>query len=275
MKFGWRAGLAAWAIAMPGTAWADAPVEAEEKPAVEAARPLDAAGALALVRQIDDRQRNSGDYKTQVYIERKERSKNDVVFEAVVYRRDADDKLMILFSAPKAEKGKGYLRIEKNLWMYDPTVGKWERRTERERIGGTDSRRADFDESRLAEEYGIEYNGLEKLGKFDVHKLTLSARKGVDVAYPKLVLWASTASGNVLKRQEYAASGKLMRTTYTPKWAKKFSQSKGSDVWTPKEIRIFDEVEKGNSTIILLKEQDLRSLPANLFTKAWLEAQSR
>ena len=34
-----------------------------------------------------------------------------------------------------------------------PTVGKWERRTERERIAGTDSRRADFDESRLAEEY--------------------------------------------------------------------------------------------------------------------------
>ena len=261
--------------ATPALAWADKPAEVEEKPATEAAKPLDGAGALALVKQIDDRQRNSGDYKTQVYIERKERNKNDVVFEALVYRRDADDKLMILFAAPKAEKGKGYLRIEKNLWMYDPTVGKWERRTERERIGGTDSRRADFDESRLAEEYNIEYNGLEKLGKFDVHKLTLSAKKGVDVAYPKLVLWTSTASGNILKKQEYAASGKLMRTTYTPKWAKKFSESKGADVWTPKEIRIFDEVEKGNATTILLKEQDLRSLPANLFTKAWLEAQSR
>ena len=266
---------AAFLATLPTLAFADTPVEVEEKPAVEPAKPLDAAGALALVREIDNRQRNSGDYRTVVYIERKERNKNDVVFDAVVYRRDADDKLMILFTAPKAEKGKGYLRIEKNLWMYDPSVGKWERRTERERIGGTDSRRADFDESRLAEEYNIAYNGLEKLGKFEVHKLTLDGKKGVDVAYPKLVIWASTASGNVLKRQEYAASGKLMRTTYTPKWAKKFSQSKGSDVWTPKEIRIFDEVEKGNSTIILLKEQDLRSLPANLFTKAWLEAQSR
>jgi outer membrane lipoprotein-sorting protein len=262
-------------LAIAGVAHADAPVEVLEKPAVEVVKPLDQAGALAVVKTIDDRQRNSGDYKTLIYMERKEKDKNDVVFEAVVYRRDADDKLMILFLQPKAERGKGYLRIDKNLWMYDPTVGKWERRTERERIGGTDSRRADFDESRLAEEYNITYNGVEKLGKFQVHQLTLEAKKGVDVAYPKLNLKVSAESGNVLKKQEYAASGKLMRTTYTPKWAKKYSESKKADVWSPKEIRIYDEIEKGNNTIILLKEQDLRSLPANLFTKAWLESQSR
>jgi hypothetical protein len=116
---------------------------------------------------------------------------------------------------------------------------------------------------------------VEKLGKFHVHALTLDAKKGVDVAYPKLNLKVSAESGNVLKKQEYAASGKLMRTTYTPKWAKKYSESKKADVWSPKEIRIFDEIEKGNNTIILLKEQDLRPLQANLFTKAWLESQSR
>ena len=247
-----------------------APAAPEAQPA-----PLSEAEALNAIKALDDRQRNSGDYKTNVYIERKERNKNDVVFDAVVYRRDADDKLMILFQAPKSEKGKGYLRVDKNLWMYDPTTGKWERRTEREKIGGTDSRRADFDESRLAEEYTIKYEGAEKLGNFWTHKMTLNVKKGVDAAYAKLVLWLSSTSGNTLKKQEFADSGKLMRTTYTPKWAKKYSPSKKGDVWTPKEIRIFDEVEKGNSTTILLKEQDLNSLPANLFTKAWLEAQSR
>jgi outer membrane lipoprotein-sorting protein len=249
--------------------------EAEEAPAAEAVAPLTAAQIKQMLTVIDDRQRNSGDYKTLVYIERKERNKNDVVLEAVVYRRDADDKLMILFLQPKAERGKGYLRIDKNLWSYDPSVGKWERRTEREKIGGTDSRRADFDESRLADEYDATYGGVEKLGKFQAHKLTLIAKKGVDVAYNKQVIWVSAASGNILKRQEYAASGKLMRTSFTPKWAKKFSESKKAEVWTPKEIRIFDEVEKGNSTIILMKDMDLRPLQANLFTKAWLESQSR
>lgn len=253
----------------------EAPADAGEKPAEAVLKPWTEAEVKAAIKTLDERQRNSGDYRTNVYIERKEKNKNDVVLEATVFRRDADDKLMILFSNPKAEKGKGYLRIDKNLWMYDPSVGKWERRTERERIGGTDSRRADFDESRLAEEYDAKYEGIEKLGKMDTHKVTLTAKKGIDVAYPKLALWLSASSGNPLKRQEFAASGKLMRTSYTPKWSKKFSESKKADVWTPREMRIFDEVEKGNSTIILMKEMDLRPLQANLFTKAWLESQSR
>ena len=88
--------------------------------------------------------RNSGDYKAIIFMEQKEKGKNDLIYEMVVYRRDDDDKLMILFLKPKSEAGKGYLRLDKNLFMYDPTVGKWERRTERDRIGGTGSNRKDF-----------------------------------------------------------------------------------------------------------------------------------
>jgi len=106
----------------------------------------------ALVKLVDQRQRSSGDYKALCYMESKERDKTDVVYELVVYRREAEEKLMLLFSKPKSEAGKGYLRLDKNLWLYDPGTGKWERRTERERIGGTDTRRGDLDESRLAEE---------------------------------------------------------------------------------------------------------------------------
>lgn len=237
--------------------------------------PLDAAAVNKLVELIDDRQRNSGDYKSLVYIETKERGKNTVVYEAVVYRRDADDRFMILFLKPKSERGKGYLRVDRNLWMYDPTVGRWERRTERERIGGTDSRRNDFDESNLAKEYTSTYVKADKLGRFGVHVLDLNAKAGVDVAYPKLRLWVDAETSNVLKRQEFAASGRLMRTSYTPKWAQVFSPSKKASVYVPEEMRIFDEVEKGNSTIVLIKKTDLNELPRNIFTKAWLESKSR
>ncbi len=107
---------------------------------------------VTVLKTIDTRTGNNiGDYKALVYIEQKEKGKDDLLYEAVVYRRDADDKLMILFVRPKAEAGKGYLRLDKNLFYYDPTVGKWERRTERERIAGTNTRRQDFDELRMAE----------------------------------------------------------------------------------------------------------------------------
>lgn len=236
---------------------------------------LSAEESVGLLRTIDDRQRNSGDYKALAYVEQKERDRTDVVRELIVFRRDADDKLMLLFTKPKSEEGKGYLRLERNLWSYDPNVGKWERTTERERIGGTNSRRADFDESRLAEEYTPTYETEEKLGAFQVHKLTLNVKPGIDVAYPVVKLWVDVQTQNILKRQEFALSGKLLRTAYYPKWKKLFSASKKADVWFPEEIRIYDEVDKANSTLVLMKTVDLSPLDANLFTKAWLESKSR
>ena len=239
------------------------------------ARPLDQAGTDTVLRTIDERERNSGDWKALVYMEAKEKDKTDVVYELVVYRRDKEQKLLFLFLEPKTEAGKGYLRIEKNLWFYDPRVGRWERRTERERIGGTDTRRGDLDESRLAEEFDARWEADEKLGKYQVHRILLTARPGVDVAFPSVRLWVDQATGNVLKRQELALSGRLMRTAYYPRWKKVWSESKKADVWFAEEMRFYDEVEKANQTLVLVKSIDLRPLDPNLFTKAWLESKSR
>ena len=230
---------------------------------------------VGMLKVIDDRQQNSGDYKSLVYIENKQAGKSDLVYQAVVYRRDADDQLVILFVKPQSEAGKGYLRLDNNLFLYDPTVGKWERRTERERIGGTSSNRQDFDQSRLSEEYTPTFVAEEKLGSYTVEHLKLKVIAGADVAYPVADLWIDKASGNTLKRQDYADSGRLMRTTYYPGWNKVHSESKNADVYFPKEIRIIDEVEKGTSTTVVIQEVDLKSLDKNIFTKAWLESKSR
>ena len=236
---------------------------------------LDKKEMVTILEEIDQRQRNSGDYKAQTYIQQEEKGKEDLVYEAVIYRRDDSDQFALLFTKPKAEAGKGYLRLDKNLFLYDPTVGRWERRTEREGIGGTNSRRSDFDESRLAEEFTPSYVGEEKLGKFKVHHLKLKAKKGADVPYPEIDLWIDVKTTNVLKQRDYALSGKLMRTSYFPKWKKVFSESKGADVYFPREIRIFDEIEKGKNTTVVFLKLDLKKLPKNIFTKAWIESKSR
>lgn len=236
---------------------------------------LDEPAMVKLLEEIDRRQRNTGDYKALLYIERKEQGKSDLVYQAVTYRRDASDQFVILFLKPKTEAGKGYLRLDKNLFMYDPTVGRWERRTERERIGGTDSRRSDFDESNLAQEFTPKYVAEETLGKFKVHHLELAAKEGADVAFPVVHLWIDVETGNILKQQDMALSGKLMRTSYFPKWEKVFSESKQDQVYFPREIRIYDEVEKGNNTTIVFQGIELQPLPENVFTKAWIESKSR
>jgi len=247
------------------------------------AAPFIAAPALAaskeemveILKVVDDRQKNQGDWRSVAYIEQKEKDKVAVVYEALVFRRSSDQKFMILFTKPKASQGQGYLRIDQNLWFYDPSVGKWERRTERERIGGTNSRRSDFDESRLAIEYDPEDNGEEKLGAYTAQVMTLKGKAGLDLAFPVIKLWVDKATKNVLKRQEFALSGRLLRTSYYPKWQKIFSESRKADIYYPQEIRFYDEVEKANSTLILIKSVDLKPLEANVFTKAWLESKSR
>lgn len=236
---------------------------------------LNAEEMKALLSRIDDRQRNTGDYRATAYIEQREKNKNDVFFETVFYRRDKSEQFLILFMKPKTEAGKGYLRIEKNLWMYDPATGKWERRTERERIGGTNSRSQDFDPLYLARDFTHEYVGAEKLGQFDVHRMKLTVKPGAKAPDPVVEMWVDKATENILKQQDYALSGRLMRTSYYPKWEKVFSESKGTEVYYPREIRIFDEVEKENRTTVLIEQVDLRPLPENVFTKAWLEQKSR
>ncbi|MCB9686402.1 MAG: outer membrane lipoprotein-sorting protein [Alphaproteobacteria bacterium] len=235
----------------------------------------DAAQMQAMLATIDDRQQNSGDWTSLVFIEQKEQGKSDLLYEAVIYRRDVSDKLAILFTKPQQEAGKGYLRLDNNLFFYDPAVGQWERRTERERIGGTGSNRQDFDQSRLAEEYDPTWVETAPLGKYTTEHLKLTVKTGVDVAYPTVELWIDQATGNILKRQDFALSGKLMRTTFYPQWNKLFSPSKNAEVYFPKEIRIFDEVQAGTSTTIVIQQVDLNTLDDSIFTKAWLEAKSR
>ena len=228
-----------------------------------------------ILRKLDERQRNMGDYEWGGVIYQQERGKSDTAYRAVVYRRDEEDKLMILFTAPKTEAGKGYLRIDETLFRYDPTIGRWERTTERERILGTNTRRADFDESRLSMEFRGTHVGDEKLGVHDVIHLRLEAKPGVDVAYPVVELWVDAKSLNPLKRQDFSASERLLRTLYMPTWQAYFSADKNAEVFVPQEIRVIDELEKGTNTIIILENVKLEPLPENIFTKAWLESKSR
>lgn len=244
-------------------------------PLVANAAPLTQEALGPLLSRLDERQHHPGDYKALIFMEQRKKGEDDLVYEAVIYRRDKEDRFMMLFTRPRAEAGKGYLKIDRNLWLYDPGVGKWERRTDREGLGGTGSKRSDFDPPRFAKDFEHRYVAEETLGRFPVHHLRLKAREGVSITYPNVDLWIDVKTENVLKVQERALSGKLIRTVYYPKWEKIYSETKKADLYYPKEIRAFDEVEKGSRTTVIFRRIDLEALPANLFTKAWLESQSR
>ena len=242
-------------------------------PLTAIAAPLPEGEAQKLLEEVDRRRNGTGDYHARVYLERAEQDRSTRAFRLSVYRRAEDRKLVLLFLEPRSEAGKGYLRIENNLFAYDPNVGRWERRTVRERISGTDSRTVDFEDSRLALDYTARSAADEVLGRFQTARLELIAREGADVPFPAAHAWIDRASGNLLKLREHGASGKAIRTSFYPRWETR--TVKARSVVVPMELRVVDEVDKGNRTLVTIEDVDLSPLPTDMFSKAWLESRSR
>ena len=144
---------------------------------------------VELLKEVDERQHNHGDWRSNVYIEQKEKDKVDVVYEALYFRRSAGSEVHDPVHQAEGVGGAGLPAHRSEPVVLRSRVGKWERRTERERIGGTNSRRSDFDESRLAEEYDPTDEGEEKLGAYTAQMLMLKGKPGLDLAFPVIKLW--------------------------------------------------------------------------------------
>jgi len=227
-----------------------------------------------LMQKLDERSRTPTDYRV-ILTAFVKRETGTAVREVQLFRRDREERLLVLFTAPKTEAGKGFLRENNNLWSYDPNVGRWERRTERESIGGTESRRSDFDQTKYATWFESKYEGTEKVGNATAHVISLKVKDGHDVAFPIIKMWLDVTTTNTLKREEYALSGKLLRTVLCSGWKKVILKERPEPFWYAEDVRLYDELHKGNSSTFKAKAVDLSSLPANLFTKAWLESKSR
>lgn len=242
---------------------------------VSAAETLTQEQMVAMLKHIDDMSMNPGDYKALVNMEATRADGNNFVRQIIVHRRDLDDAMVLLFAKPKSEAGKGFLRLDRNLWFYEPRIGKWTRSSERLGIGGSDARRRDFDDNRYSTEFVPSFVGEERLGKIDTYHLQLRAKPDIEVAFPIEDLWIHKTNKVVLKRESRAESGRLMLTTYYLKWKNVKTPSKKEPLEVAEEIRVLDDVQKGNSTILQIRKIDLSPLEKNLFTKAWLESKTR
>lgn len=229
----------------------------------------------ALVTTIDERSIVEGDYKAMYYIESRKQKKVKSALRLALYRRDAEDKMLMLVLQPVREAGKGYLILKDNYFFYDASVRKWNRQTSSDRVGGSNTRSKDYGKSRYSTRYDASYVKEEKLGKFSVDHIKLVAKKGEEVAFPIVHFWVDKKTGNQLKIQEHSLSNRLLRTLYFPKWRKVFNEKTKKNTYIPKEIRIYDELEKGSIDIMMIEQIELAPQPPNIFTKAWLESKSR
>lgn len=226
-----------------------------------------------LLRVLDKRMSFQSDYKGVVRMREIRKDGVERISELQVYRRDSSQHLLFLITKPRNLAGGGYLRIGKNLWEYDPTVGQWERATRRGNIVGTISCEGDFDRSRLAEDYTAKDEGLESIEGTPYRKLLLTAKPEAEVTFPQLRIWVDP-DYNIVKRVGMAPSGKTLRTDVIRSYQRIKDPASGQAVYHFREVLEFEE-EEGTRLEVKYEEVQLAPLDANIFTKSWLEGRLR
>jgi len=94
---------------------------------------------------------------------------------ATVFRRDAKNQLLVLILEPIIDKGKGYLKLGDNLWLYDPVGKTFTFTSAKERFQNSSFRNSDFEPSHLARDYRPLSAERAKLGVYDCTVMELEA----------------------------------------------------------------------------------------------------
>ncbi len=168
---------------------------------------------------------------------------------AALFRRDRENKYLIIILQPEVDKGKGYLKVDNNLWYYDPVEGRSNVTSAKDRFQNSNVRNSDFSRSNLAGEYGITAVRTEKLGNLDCRVLELLA-KVEGVTYPQRRLWIST-DNLVRKIEDYSLSHQLLRTTAIPSYLQLGQK------FVPAQMVMIDELKgkKINGTFVKERTQ--------------------
>ena len=190
---------------------------------------------------------------------------------AAMFRRDKTDQFLILILQPKVDKGKGYLKIGDNLWLYDPVGRSFTFTSSRERFQNSSARNSDFRRSNYYKDYKVVSGKKAKLGKFSCSLLELDAVSD-NVSFQRIKMWISE-DNLVRKIEDYSLSGQKMRTTAIPTY------QKVGERWVPKKIVILDHLifRKINNknvyerTTISINNPSLKKLPDTVYTKEYLE----
>ncbi len=220
----------------------------------------------AILAQIDKMQDfGSSDFSAVYNIVSEKPGENPATTQIKIFRRDLQNQILILLQKPEKQKGQGYLKIDDNVWFYDPESGNFSHSTMKENINNTDAKSSDFKRYTFAADYDIQKTEEGKLGSYEVWIFTLAA-KNTEVSYQKIRLTVRKDKAVPLKEEDFSVSDRLMRTTlFLPTYIK------AGDRQIPAKIKMVDELNKGNQSVLTISDVTVSKLPDSVFTKAFLE----
>jgi len=234
--------------------------------ALAAATAFAAPDFKAMLAEIDAMQDfGKQDYSAVYSIVSEKPGENPSTTQIKIFRRDVQDQIVILIQKPEAQKGQGFLKIDDNMWMYDPSSGNFSHSTMKENINSTDAKNSDFKKYTFATDYDITKTEEAKLGAYEVWILSLTAKNN-EVSYQKIRLTIRKDRAVPLKEEDFSVSDRLMRTTlFLPTYIQVGAKL------IPAKIKMVDEINKGQQSVLTISDVAVAKLPDSTFTKAFLE----
>ena len=144
-------------------------------------------------------------YKKLINIEPDGRRKEFVLFTV----KKGKDKVAAMFISPASENGRSTLRLDENMWLYIPNVGKPIRITSLQSVVGGVFNNADI----LRLDYTSEYDVKQVEENGDEYLLHLKAKTNT-VAYDKLKMWVDRDSMLPLKIESLTEESMLIKTLH-------------------------------------------------------------
>jgi len=201
-------------------------------------------------------------YRKLINIEPNGRKREYVLFTV----KKGRDKVAALFISPASEKGRSTLRLDENMWLYIPNVGKPIRITSLQSVVGGVFNNSDILRLDYAAEYFVEQmeepNDKEKLN--DKYILHLKAKTRT-VAYDKLKMWVDKAKVLPTKIECLTEASMLIKTIY-------FKQTKdfGDEIVRPSVIETDSPLHKGYKSVMIFAKIKKRAFENELFTLTFM-----
>ncbi len=226
--------------------------------ALALAVPAYAVDGSTLLEQVD-RNLNPESYEAYrklINIEPNGNRKEFVLFTV----KKGKDKMAAVFILPASEKGRSTLRLDENMWLYIPNVGKPIRITSFQSVVGGVFNNADI----LRLDYTSEYNVDQVEENDDEYLLHLKAKTNT-VAYDKLKMWVNKNNMLPSKIESLTEDLMLIKTLYF-KEIKDF----GDGIVRPSVVETDSPLYKDYKSIMIFAKIKEKELDDEVFTLTFM-----
>lgn len=222
----------------------------------EAEQDLDAGNRLLLQIDRNLNPESYESYRKLINIEPDGKKKEYVLFAV----KKGRDKVAAVFLSPASEKGRTTLRLDENMWLYIPNVGKAIRITSLQSVVGGVFNNSDI----LRLDYAAEYT-VGRIEESDGETVLHLKAKTKTVAYDKLKMWIDIEKVLPTKIECLTATSMLIKTMYFKK-----IQDFGEGVVRPSVIETDSPLHQGYKSVMIHAKIKKRTFKDEAFTLTFM-----